>query len=342
MTVTLDVAAVLAAVLWPVVLMIVFLMYRREIPKLTKAVLGRVTKLAFAGIEVQLAEVKTMAPIWGGPSSRVDLRHQARSIEINDSYVATFLTQLRDAPQSEVAEIDLGQGEDWLSSRLYIMAILFARYKGVQALVFLDTALGVTRRYVGWADVHTLRWALAHRYPWLERAYAVAYRKVQSPFPGDSFVSGMIPAPGTVVNHSGRIGTGSDSTDVQPGIILLQEFLQGIQENSPPPVEFTEWIELGVQYPGQGAVYEHAAWLTSNDLAELLGEELHHAALREHELKTLPPLKQYDAVLLRTDHYIALIDEARRFKGMLNRCVLLGQAVKQMTEAANDSSGEQG
>ncbi|TXG87313.1 MAG: hypothetical protein E6R14_01630 [Thermomicrobiales bacterium] len=181
-----DVAAMLGAFLWPVVLLIVLLLYRKEIPKLTEAVLRRVNKFAFAGIEVQLAEVKTIEPAWGGPSSSVDLRHQARSTEINDSYVATFITQLRDAPQSEIAEVDLGQGEDWLSSRLYIMAILFARYKGVQALVFLDTALGVTRRYVGWADADVFRWALARRYPWLECAYARAYSKIQNPGPPGS------------------------------------------------------------------------------------------------------------------------------------------------------------
>lgn len=345
-----DVAAILGAILWPVLLMIVFLVYRKEIPKLTEAVLRRVNKFAFAGIEVQLAEVKTIEPAWGGPSNSVDLRHQARSTEINDSYVATFITQLRDAPQSEVAEVDLGQGEDWLSSRLYIMAILFARYKRVQALVFLDTALGVTRRYVGWADADTLRWALASRYPWLECAYANAYHAVQGSATNAHTGVAMVPPLGRVTDHHGRLGTVNNLTDVQPGIVLLQEFLSEIQippkpfpaPPSPHPAQSEEWVTLERRYPAEIETFEHATWLNSNHLAEILADDLHHAALREHEFKILSPVNQYDAVLSKADRYIALIDDVGRFKGMLNRCVLLGQAVRTMTETANESSQEQG
>ena len=181
-----DVAAMLGAFLWPVVLLIVLLLYRKEIPKLTEAVLRRVNKFAFAGIEVQLAEVKTIEPAWGGPSSSVDRQRAEPFTAIKEQRKIQQAFPVCDAPQSEIAEVDLGQGEDWLSSRLYIMAILFARYKGVQALVFLDTALGVTRRYVGWADADVFRWALARRYPWLECAYARAYSKIQNPGPPGS------------------------------------------------------------------------------------------------------------------------------------------------------------
>jgi hypothetical protein len=228
----------------------------------------------------------------------VDLRHQARSTEINDSYVASFITQLRDAPQSEIAEVDLGQGEDWLSSRLYIMAILFARYKGVQALVFLDTALGVTRRYVGWADADTLRWALALRYPWLECAYANAYHAIQGSAANAQVGVAMVSPLGRVADHHGRLGTVTNLADVQPGIVLLQEFLSEIQIPpkpipSPPsshPAQSEEWVTLERRYPSDIETFEHATWLNSNHLAEILGEDLYHAALREHEFKTLSPV----------------------------------------------------
>lgn len=348
MNVTFDVAAMLAATLWPVMLMIVLLMYRKEIPRLTKSMLGRVTKLAFAGVEVQLAEVKSITPAWSGSSGGLDLRHQARATEINDSYVGTFMSQLRDAPMAEVAEVNLGQGQDWLSSRLYIMTILFARYKGVKALVFLDTAMGTTRRYVGWADVDKIRWALAHQYPWLEAAYASAYYKLQGrTMPGQNLAGGPRPSV-RVINRYGRMGTVYDPTDVRPGIDLLQEFLSEIQSPpQPPPVplplnlaESDEWVKLERKEPNDFDTYEHAEWIDSNDLAELLGEDLHHASIREGELRVLSPTKQYEVIFSKSDQYIALVDEVGRFKGLLNRCAILGQAVTQMVDGDKASSRE--
>jgi hypothetical protein len=347
MNVTFDVAAMLAATLWPLVLMIVLLMYRKEIPRLTKSVLGRVTKLAFAGAEVQLAEVKSITPAWSGSSGGLDLRHQARATEINDSYVGTFMTQLRDAPMAEVAEVNLGQGQDWLSSRLYIMAILFARYKGVEALVFLDTAMGRTRRYVGWAGVDKIRWALAHQYPWFEAAYASAYHKLQgATVPGQNLAGGQRPSV-RVTNRYGRMGTVYDPTDVRPGIDLLQEFLSEIQSPPQPPAVLqpinlaeSEWVQLERKEPHDVDTYEHAEWIDSNDVAELLGDDLYHASIREGQLKALSPTKQYEAILSKSDQYIALVDEVGRFKGLLNRCAILGQAVTQLVDGYDTSSRE--
>ena len=347
MNVTFDVAAMLAATLWPLVLMIVLLMYRKEIPRLTKSVLGRVTKLAFAGAEVQLAEVKSITPAWSGSSGGLDLRHQARATEINDSYVGTFMTQLRDAPMAEVAEVNLGQGQDWLSSRLYIMAILFARYKGVEALVFLDTVMGRTRRYVGWADVDKIRWALAHQYPWFEAAYASAYHKLQgATVPGQNLAGGQRPSV-RVTNRYGRMGTVYDPTDVRPGIDLLQEFLSEIQSPPQPPAVLqpinlaeSEWVQLERKEPHDVDTYEHAEWIDSNDVAELLGDDLYHASIREGQLKALSPTKQYEAILSKSDQYIALVDEVGRFKGLLNRCAILGQAVTQLVDGYDTSSRE--
>lgn len=342
-----DAAAMLAATLWPLVLMIVLLMYRKEVPRLTKSVLGRVTKLAFAGVEVQLAEVKSITPAWSGSSGGLDLRHQARATEINDSYVGTFMTQLRDAPMAEVAEVNLGQGQDWLSSRLYIMAILFARYKGVEALVFLDTVMGRTRRYVGWADVDKIRWALAHQYPWFEAAYASAYHKLQgATVPGQNLAGGQRPSV-RVTNRYGRMGTVFDPTDVRPGIDLLQEFLSEIQSPPQPPAVLqpinlaeSEWVQLERKEPHDVDTYEHAEWIDSNDIAELLGEDLHHASIGEGELRVLSATKQYKAILSKSDQYIALVDEVGRFKGLLNRCAILGQAVMQMVDGHDTSSRE--
>ena len=176
------------------------------------------------------------------------------------------------------------------------MAILFARYKDVQALGFLDKALGVTHRYVGWAEVEKIRWGLPHQYPWLEVAYATAYRKILNPMVPGEFVAAMPPAPAMVTNHHGRMGTRCDPKDVKPGIDLLQEFLSTIHVTpqlspippAPDPAESDEWVKLERNSPNELETYEHAEWILSDDLAELLGEDLHHSAIREADLRYCP------------------------------------------------------
>ena len=227
------------------------------------------------------------------------------------------------------------------------MAILFARYKGVEALVFLDTAMGRTRRYVGWAGVDKIRWALAHQYPWFEAAYASAYHKLQgATVPGQNLAGGQRLSV-RVTNRYGRRGTVYDPTEVRPGIDLLQEFLSEIQSPPQPPAVLqpinlaeSEWVQLERKEPHDVDTYEHAEWIDSNDVAELLGDDLYHASIREGQLKALSPTKQYEAILSKSDQYIALVDEVGRFKGLLNRCAILGQAVTQLVDGYDTSSRE--
>ena len=50
MTIDLDIAATLSAVLWPIVVLAILLAYRQKIPALFERLASRVTKLKFAGV----------------------------------------------------------------------------------------------------------------------------------------------------------------------------------------------------------------------------------------------------------------------------------------------------
>jgi hypothetical protein len=88
MTIDLDIAAILSAILWPVVVLIILLAYRKRIPTLVEGMTSRVTKLEFAGISVELAVAKPFVPEWSGPPRARNLhpklmfgveRHEGRS-----------------------------------------------------------------------------------------------------------------------------------------------------------------------------------------------------------------------------------------------------------------------
>ncbi len=192
-------------------------------------------------------------------------------------------------------------------------------------------------------------WALAHRYPWLEAAYANAYYELQGPPAAGQLADGVLLPSVRVTDRYGRIGTVYDPTDVKPGIDLLQQFLKEIQvtpQSSPDPTalhpaESDEWVKLDRKHPNELETCEHAAWIQSNGLAELLGEDLHHSVIREADLKLLSPMKQHETILSRSDRYFGLVDEARRFKGLLNRCAILEQAVKQLVVGNQTSLQDQ-
>src|SRR5262249_25120105 len=138
MTTTLDIAALVSAMLWPGVIIAVLLMYHNKIPLIAEWLSSRVKKLEFAGISLELAVAKPFVPDWS--SGALDLRHSAMSIQINDSTVATFLNQLTDNGSADYAEVNLGTGKEWLTSRLFIIAIVFARMKRIKCFVFFETS----------------------------------------------------------------------------------------------------------------------------------------------------------------------------------------------------------
>src|SRR4051812_34713380 len=175
MEIKFDIAATIAAIAWPVVLIVAFLTLRDRIPTLVEGVARRVKKLEVAGVSIELAIAKPFEPSWSEAPAGLDLRHTATAVQVNDSTAATFVSQLTDGGSADYAEVNLGAGNEWLTSRLFILSILYARVKGVKAFVFLETSGAARKRYVGWASPQAVRWALAKRYSWLESAYATAY-----------------------------------------------------------------------------------------------------------------------------------------------------------------------
>ena len=68
----------------------------------------------------------------------------------------------------------MGKGDKWLTSRLFISAIMMQRMRGVQGFVFVESTATSDQRLVAVAPVSQLRWALAQRYLWLELVWVRA------------------------------------------------------------------------------------------------------------------------------------------------------------------------
>jgi hypothetical protein len=304
---TLDIARALSAVLWPLVVLAIVLIYRRSIPTLVSNLSNRVTKLGFAGVSLELAKATPFVPEWSVTAGALDLRQKAAAVFVNDSTAMTFRAQLRDGGTADYAEVNLGSGKEWLSSRLFIMAIVFARVKGIRSLVFVETSGQERRRYVGWAAPDKVRWSLAKRYSWLEEAYAQAYSTI------------LNRKQAFVMDHNGRLGNQNSPIDPQPSLELMREFLQIIQIPPPAlvPADDPNWVLIDATLNTS----EHTSWETGESIESMLGNDLHKERFRAKEASSL----QSQQLLADSSDFIAVVDDNQRFDYLVDRSILLKQ-----------------
>lgn len=323
-TVNLDIAAVVGALSWPIAVGIILVAFRKVIADLSKTLARNITKLELAGISLELATAKGFAPEWSSVAGALDLSHKASAMQVQDSTARTFLEELNQAGTADYAVVNLGTGNQWLSSRLYILAIVFARMKGLKAIVFLETVDNVRWRYIGWAESEKVRWALAKRYPWLEEAYAEAYSNI---------ISHTFYLQARVTNANGGLGNSSFANTPQPGIELIKEFLERIQ-TPPKPIPTPDELEVGwVQVDTHSNTYEHASWISNIKLQEFLGKDLHTAWISTTDLWAKTKIEQLQLLLSVPEHYVALIKEDHRFDELIDRSIILDKVAQEISSS---------
>ena len=152
----------------------------------------------------------------------------------------------------------LGRGDKWLSSRLFLFAVLLRGMRGLRRLVFVQTTDLSDRVFVASADPNRVQWALAQRCPWLEVALAAAYRGTFSMDPRRSV--GLV-----IMSDQGALNRG------QAGYFARQ-FLDALQQPAtmPAPSKAEEWVNLEPKLPIEQPFRERAEWMTTDDVREIL------------------------------------------------------------------------
>src|SRR5258708_35343640 len=163
------------ALAWPVVALLIAGIFRRPAARFVSALGSRITKLSLFKVELELvpASAATATPLLD------DIRTATNSATISDSS-RMMLEQVQSGTQADFALVALGGGEEWLTSRLYVAAVMMERMRNVKVFVFVERAPTTERRLVAVVPLRQLRWTLARRYPWLEAAWA---RSLLSVFP---------------------------------------------------------------------------------------------------------------------------------------------------------------
>jgi hypothetical protein len=92
-------------------------------------------------------------------------------------------------PSVELVEVNLGDGSDWWSTRLFLMAALAEDWSGVRAFAFVSG--GCDRRFVGTATPVSVRRALAKQVSELEKIYFDVMQSQRSAEPATAIENGV-------------------------------------------------------------------------------------------------------------------------------------------------------
>jgi hypothetical protein len=317
------------ALAWPVATVAAVILLRKHLGPLLEEIGKRATRVSVFQFALDLATVPQLDPQWevGGDDVR-----QLTSAYVFDAPTLPLFEELSRAGASEYVVVDLGKGDQWLSSRLYAFAVVLRRMSGLRSIVFTATKGDETGVFIGEADPVLVRWALAQTYPWLEIGFARAYAdQIATQPPGTSPILSEegalepsmanmlvraflieIQSPGAVPPAPGEPATPATPPAITPG----------------PP----QWIELPNTPSGQAPLWEHGSWLTVDLLEQIVGRSRLRPDLAFTDTPEVPTVERVKAVARRPGEFVALVTPSGRFTGMIDRAALLEAIARDYAE----------
>lgn len=306
MTVTLNnIIQLISDLVWPTVVVIAFVKFHKPLSLFLEELGRRATRISVFQFSVELPAASEFRPDWKVGPFDSDLRHSTSADQLM-SGVATLFEQFRDDKALDYAVIDLGIGKEWLTSRVFIFALMLERMRSLRCIVFLETSGNVRRRFLGIASPNKVRWAIAQRYSWLECAFAQAYSQI----------------------NNYRIMSVQGALDPQAAKDLVRHFLEQIQGPEPGPgMDASEWIALR-DPTGTQPRWEHAKWFDGASLERELYSILDDSCIPISP--DVPTDEQVQAILRRKGPFVALVEEGGRFKSLVDRQALLDQVTERL------------
>ena len=228
-----------------------------------------------------------------------------------------MLEQVQSTTPADFATIALGAGDAWLTSRLYIAAVMMERMRGAQVFVFVEHTPSTERRLLAVGSVRQVRWALARRYPWLEAAFLRASLSVFPSGGAQALPVGAawLPDPRTLIQNPSIITSNTGGLAPIQARQIVGNFVGLLQSPALPPENPHEWVEL------RSGTFERGKYVTRELLASLLPQTAFGAwsdALRDSSRA-----QRTRAVLRRPTDFVAMVEGDREFERLTNRRALL-------------------
>jgi hypothetical protein len=305
-----DVVELILTLAWPVVACIALIYFREPQRRLLAERPRRASKITGFNFSIELAKVPQMTTNWS--AGGVDVRRMTPA-SMFDSNTSDLIEQISGTGVADYAVIDLGEGREWLTSRLFLIAELLDRMRSLDCIVFVQTRATSRAVFIGLAHPRAVRWCLARVYPWLEPALVQAYA-TQFGLPAAT------PNLREITSTRGAI-------PINKAAEMLKAFLNQIQKPTPaaiPPAVLPDqesgWIDLESSPP----VREYAEWLNAQRINTLLADVISTSSFEDSP--DLPNSERVESILRRTGAFVALVDRHGFFEALVNRQILLETA----------------
>jgi hypothetical protein len=321
------------ALAWPVVAAFALFLLRRPLAEVVAQIARRARKVSVFEVSVELATLPELQPSWS--TGTTDARRLS-SAQIFDSASQSLFQELLSPGGAEYAIVDLRSGNAWLTSRLFIFALILGEVSGLRAFVFLETVGGTRRRFLGVSTPASVRRALGKRYPWLEEAFA---RSVADSYPKPQAPVGTATPPAVVpredvsvfVNQAPAFVTGEQwqVTD------LVRKFVEKLQRQTAPlPNEVGSYLEVDTSPPA----WERTHWIDGERLERDLVGVLEYAWVEDSPDR--PRSLVSESVMRRQASFVAMVDSDRRFISLVDRYALLADVAARQDGSKNNSTKE--
>ncbi|MCU0588096.1 MAG: hypothetical protein MUF52_08050 [Syntrophobacteraceae bacterium] len=295
------------AMAWPGLAALMLLMFRKQIAEVLTQLARRLRRAHPRDVHVDLKRLPELPLSWKVGAADVRLLTPPRVLNGNSR---AFFQELVRPAGADYVVVDLGKGQEWLASRLFLFSLILGMARSLRTLVFLESSHGVRRRFLGTASPADVHKALAVRYPWLEEAWLQA-SAAQYERRATGAVDGEEPASGQ------PLFSGADPEMVRS---FSHDFLERIQRSGPPPEAERDHF---LQVSSSPEAWEKTQWLDGERLERDLAGWLQydwceHSPDRPHKAIVA-------SVVRRGAPFVALVDSDRRFLGLVDRYALLDE-----------------
>lgn len=291
---------VLVAVAWPLTVLVCIVLLRSPLSAFLTGISGRVTKLSLWNVAVELSSARQMTGV------SLDEIKDPAWIPAGDSGQA-LRSHLTQPGGADYAMVDIGNGDEWLTSRLYLLAAMSERMRGIRQIVFASSVPGQPHpRFIGNASVRNVRFLLAMKFPWLEEAFSQAYSQA---------IQNSMPT-GALISNTGALNRTSATRIISDYIMILQNPGAGA------PTELTPLTHGRV---------ERAYWVTEEVLTDVLGSDLKRDSVSLQRERTNE--ERIRALLGTQGELIPAVSVHGGFERMVNRRELLERLAREVASS---------
>lgn len=312
------------ALAWPLVVGVALWLFRRQLAEIILEVMRRTRKISVFEVSLELSALPELRPTtWtvmrGGPQEDV---RQLTSADVFDHFTQGLFQELLAPGGADYAIVDLGCGQEWLTSRLFVFAVVLGEARGLRAFVFLETTPGTRRKFVGFASPANVRRMLALRYPWLEESLARALNDVYGRPPSDEKDQSAVSKDLSAFSNKPYPLNGDEKAVSD----LVRKFVDHLQRTTDPPATERDTYLQVPKRPGDAgtpADWERAQWISAQQLERDLSGRIDDEWVEESP--DTPRIAVAESVVRRRTAFVALVDKNGRFRGLVDRLALLEQ-----------------